>query len=79
MLDMQAAIQKAEEFLQSVYGKVFNLVVEEVVPPDEASVSKAWLVTFSFINSATTEKTFKEFEVDAESGKVRGMFMRHVR
>ena len=78
MLDMQAAIKKAEEFLKSVYPGTNDVIVEEMIPPDEESPSRSWHVTLSFYNMRG-ERNLKEFQVDAATGSVRGMYMRHVR
>ena len=79
MIDVNQAVQNANEYLQVFYPSVLNPMLEEVELNDE---KKQWLITLSFVNEEdkkepvslyARQRIYKIFVINAKDGLVVGM------
>ena len=84
MITVEEAIKKANNFAKSVYGNIFDTLLEEV----EADADKKnWHITLSFVTNETKKidggplahlmgsygRIYKKFLIDSEKGDVISM------
>ena len=85
-MDVKEAVDVATKYLRSLYPQAANIRLEEV-----ESTDSRWLITLSFVHLddalsdqigriswGGSQRDYKEFTVDAESGAVRAMKIRKV-
>ena len=86
MIDVRTAVQAAGRYARELYGESsdLTLMVEEVEPSAD---ERYWLITlsladrtnpFATLARGSAGRTYKIFEVDAETGEVRSMKIRSV-
>lgn len=86
MIDVKTAVQAAVRYARELYGESndLTLMVEEVEPSAD---ERYWLITlsltdrsnpFATLARANQGRSYKIFEVDAETGAVRSMKIRSV-
>jgi len=85
MLDVKEAAQRASDYFASLFPKdlAANARLEEVELTDDGQY---WLITLGFPVSDTlgffgvtrTPRDYKQFKIDAETGKVVSMKIRNV-
>jgi hypothetical protein len=86
MIDVRTAVQAAVRYARELYGESndLTLMVEEVEPSAD---DRYWLITLSLPDRANpfaalartaSSRTYKIFEVDAQTGEVRSMKIRSV-
>ncbi len=76
MIDVTVAVKNALNFIKTLQPSVFDERLEEVeLTEDESN----WLITLSYKDSMiATERTYKTFKLDADSGRVQYMKIRSV-
>jgi hypothetical protein len=84
MIDVKTAVQAAARYAREMYGDSDDLalLVEEVEPSAD---ERYWLITLSLAERSNPllalgprGRSYKIFEVDAETGDVRSMKIRSV-
>lgn len=87
MLDVKQAAMNADDYLHQLYAEQLpsEVQLEEVEMTDD---EKHWMITMSFVpqNQASTlpsmlrtpKRRYKQFKIDAETGRVLSMKIRNV-
>ena len=83
-MNVKQAVRAARQMLESLYegDEIFNVRVEEV---EQAEDERSWLITLGFdptplarVDLIHPARQFKQFRVNAQSGKVQAMRTRKV-
>ena len=77
MIDVKEAVNNAVNFLKHLpAATVVDERLEEVELTEDESY---WLITLSYRDShLTTERSYKKFKIDAQTGQVQSMKIRSV-
>lgn len=88
MLDVKEATQVALSYFEDLYGEdAFSNVLLEEVEREEEDDTPYWLITIGFtetesegpMGSLASNRRYKRFKVDAETGEVLSMKIRSVK
>jgi hypothetical protein len=81
MITVKEAVSAATRFAREMYGQNLDLLLEEV----DRELDGSWLITLSFLPQTgnalaalASKRSYKIFQVDAETGEVRSMKIRAV-
>lgn len=80
MIDVKEAVEKAHEYLRSLYGEdAAGVQLEEVELTED---ERYWIVTLSYSAPTrlllTVSTKYKQFRIDAQTGRVSSMKIRKV-
>jgi hypothetical protein len=79
--DVKQAVASAQQYLNDFYPGIKGILLEEIEFYDP---SQQWLITLSFMDQEAlpalglTNRKYKLFKIDAQSGKVQAMKIRQI-
>lgn len=78
MIDAKQAFQNAKISLKEFYPQVENIKLEELEIVEDEPTDHYWNITLSFrdIDDFPSERKYKRFHIDAQSGDVKAMKIR---